>query len=775
MPDKPKKMNEDRLVALLREKLAKSEDSYSALTDVRAHLLERYFGEKYGNEQQDQSDFVSRDMMEVVEWMKPPLVRGFLGSSNVVSFEPTGPDDETLAQQETDIVNYRLMKANGGDGFEALVNFITDALLYPVAYAKVYIDEKEEEYVHEVSGLNQLSFAHLVQQEGVEPLEIRTYEEDVNGMPQQLVDVRYRETKNVEDLVIESVPPEDVFVDHELANVNLDHARFVAQKYRKTFTELVQMGFDRGKLKETPPSAYDELEEGDIVKSVRDVFDRHYGIFDGSGDDDSDLTERVYDVYECFLWVDYDGRGVGQFRRVVMIGNNIFENEEVDYQPLVAMSSVLVPHRHYGLSLAQMVEDYQRLHTYFARAIIDNIHRNGLHRMFVSRDALIEGDITLEALADREQTTVLIDGSPNEVAMMEPVNNLLADLLNITTASREMMEVRAGVPLKGAVDTDVNQNTPYGAFMAASDKAGERQELIARTMAETGFKQLFRKAHRLCRSSPDIVTAVKLRGEWVAPDVSVWQERTDVSVNVGLGFASRQQMVLLVTQLLEVAERVAPKGLADEKGGYQLLKELVEAMGVGATDRFFNDPTQPDWQPPQPPPDPSLIAAQGDAMYKQAAAQMSLSEIERQNVELQHKIQIDQQKLQLDQTKMQLEAEKLQADLRKAEAEAHVKSLDAALKEREQELKTAEARLKRQATELEAIRTSADVENTEADTALKEAQATKVLAETGRTAEEVERTAAETQRTVAEVDKVDAETVATLRSDSEGSGEGSDE
>ena len=82
------KMKKDQLVQYIRARISDSETMYSELGNVRAELTERYFGQQYGNEEKDQSAYTSREIMEIIEWAKPALIRGFLGSANAVSFEP---------------------------------------------------------------------------------------------------------------------------------------------------------------------------------------------------------------------------------------------------------------------------------------------------------------------------------------------------------------------------------------------------------------------------------------------------------------------------------------------------------------------------------------------------------------------------------------------------------------------------------------------------------------------------------------------------------------
>ena len=150
--------------------------------------------------------------------------------------------------------------------------------------------------------------------------------------------MRYRETKVVHVLEVASLPPEDVFVDRDLESLNLDDARFVAHRVWKTKSELLRMGYPKNKLDDVAPEESDHSRLGNTETIARNYlrgFEEGFNRF--TADDESETPMQVFRVLPL---VDFDGTGISQFRRVVVIGDEVFENEEVDYQPLVAMSAV---------------------------------------------------------------------------------------------------------------------------------------------------------------------------------------------------------------------------------------------------------------------------------------------------------------------------------------------------------------------------------------------------------------------------------------------------
>ena len=118
-------MTDLEIVAIIEDREAKAESA--TLAEARAKALDYYMGEPFGNEVEDRSQIVSRDVFEVVEWIKPSIMRIFCGGDEVVKFEPTGPEDVDAAAQETAYINYLMLER--GDGFTTMYEWFNDALL----------------------------------------------------------------------------------------------------------------------------------------------------------------------------------------------------------------------------------------------------------------------------------------------------------------------------------------------------------------------------------------------------------------------------------------------------------------------------------------------------------------------------------------------------------------------------------------------------------------------------------------------------------------------
>ena len=681
-------MTDTELASILRAKIINGVNyDSSGVSDRRQKMFDRYMGAPEGSERKGYSTFVTREVLEVVEWALPAIVRIFTAGDKFVSFDPLEPGDEKLAEQETDVVNHIVTKANEGDGFLALYSFIKDALIYPTAYAKVYVEKEARMLTRKLTGLTEDDLVGLVSNPDITLTEyesetITVPMPDEQGMEQpvevEVYSVSYKERDDQPRLRIISVPGEEVIVDRSFTSLNLDKAPFVAHRARKTYSDLRRMGL-KAKDLDAVGSAIDNDEWNE--ERARRLFYDDEQPQAGSGEEDRSM--RPMWVHECWAWIDYNNDGMSEWRHVLMVGDKIFENEPCDYQPMVAMSSSLIPHKHVGMSLAEMVEDLQRLLTTLTRRLLDNTYRINANRKVVSEDSLIEDGTSMEAMLNPIAEWIPVRGSVRDAVSPEQPQSLLAEILPIIQHAQASVSMRSGVAPENSVDPHVLQQSTYGAFMGAMDKASERLELIARVMAETGIKQIFRKAHTLCRMYPDIAQTVRLRGEWIDVDPQSWQDRTDLSINVGLGFNDKRQLLEGLANLLQIQRESMPLGIVKPIHIYNTSAKLIEAGSLGAPEQFFISPNDPEFKPPsnEPSPQDKFALAQADALGKE-----------------------QQRKMYEAQTGFQLEEAKLR--------------MDAAVKQVELDLK-----------EVEVDKVVVDMEETEASTGLKDAQAVKALAD----------------------------------------------
>lgn len=664
-------MNDNELKAFLGRKIHDSlNDEGGEVSDVRKENFDYYMGEPFGTERDGHSSVVTRECLETVEWAASEILPAFVSGDRVVSFDAVGPEDEEQAQQETDVVNHLIMKQN--DGYLVIHNLVKSILIYPNAYVKAWMEEKEQVETETYTTLNLEELVTLDQQENFEFIE--------SEQEGEYFSVKGRRITKEPKLLIADSPAEEVLIDKDLVTLNLDDGDFVCHRRKRTFTDLRREGYSKADLDEV---GTDDGYQWNDERVNRLFYDEESP--DSGSDDDKSM--RQFWVHECYVKVDYDGDGLAESRRIVMIGDKIFENEEDSYQPFCAGASIPIPGKHIGLSMLELTKDIQLINSTLNRNLLDNTYRINNNRKYVGEGALVDGGLTMDALLDA--TNEYIPVRDPMAIQPDATIPILADILPVIQHWTELRRMRTGVDYNMQMDSDVLQNTTAGAFMGALERSSKRIEAYTRTIAETVIKQLMRKVHRLCRQHLQKEVALKIRGQWVSVNPSEWRDRENLTVNVGLGTGSKDKKIGMLVNLLNIQKEAMQIDLAAPQHIYNTLEQLIEASDLKTVERYFSNPTMN--PPKEQQPDPMMMA-QVQALQSQSQALSTDSQV-------------------------------------KAMRAQH----EAGIKEREQSLKEREAAIREQQAELEArikeMLAAVDVENKRMDTQHKQAQAMKAAEE----------------------------------------------
>ena len=82
------------ILAIVNAEKQNAETWGEELAGARELAMDYYLGRPLGDEVPGQSQVVSTDTMEVIEWMMPQLVRMMCGDDDLVTFEPNANDTE---------------------------------------------------------------------------------------------------------------------------------------------------------------------------------------------------------------------------------------------------------------------------------------------------------------------------------------------------------------------------------------------------------------------------------------------------------------------------------------------------------------------------------------------------------------------------------------------------------------------------------------------------------------------------------------------------------
>lgn len=699
-----KKMSASEVMALVSSQKSDSLHSFqsSALQNDRSKALDYYLGDMAADMPTlpDRSTAVSTDVRDTIEGLMPSLMEIFASGDEVVRFEPVGAEDEEAAQQETDYVNHVFLHQN--PGWLILYTYIKDALLSKVGITKVYWGKESTEERETYYDLDGTAFGLLISDEN---LEIVAHTERPDPTPAQppagpsppagasageggdavsvppspmLHDVIVAKRKEYGCLKVENVPPEEFGISRHAKSIG-DATYCFHESRSMTRSELIEMGFDKKQVMALPVSTHSDDKE----TLARDTIDESD---DASNDGSVNHLAEKPPVTEHYVEMDYDGDGVARLYRVVTGGTNgeVLKRDgqpeivQIDVKPFAAMTPVIITHRFFGLSIADLVSDIQRQKTALTRAMLDNIYLANNQRLEVAEEGATRN--TIDDVLDNKPGGIVRTKRVGSIAPIPntPIGDFTMPLVQYLDATREW---RTGVTRQGqGIEADALQNQTAEAVTKVFTAAQARMRLMARIFAETGVRDLFSLVHQTIRKNDDKANTVRLRNKWVDVDPRVWKNRKDMTITVGIGSGSREQMMQLYFAILNLQkEALANPGtnLVQPQNIYNTLKRIVDNAGLPGVEPYFNDPMGKEYEPP---PSPEAEKLKADIQIKQQELQMKQKELE---ATLQMK-KFDGQ-LKMEEAASKREIEKLQANADVATQDRKVAS-EIALAERKFEL-----------------------------------------------------------------------------------------
>lgn len=657
-----KGMTEDELKTLVDGYVVQSVGYIGGtLSEQRRKAMEYYQQELFGNEQDGRSQFVTSDVQDTIEWMLPSLIEIFVANDKAVVFSPTGEEDVEAAEQATDYVNH-VLNTDGNNSFTLFYQWFKDALLSKNGIAKAWAEEintVNEEYYE---GLTQIQVVELYNDDDNELLGATQRIDPETGQP--VWDVNVRVTKAKRQIRTAGVPPEEFLISRRATSI--EDAVFCGHRQRKTQSDLILMGYDRKTIENLPShDAGGEYNDERVTRYSRD--EEFAYTHDGGGLDDP--ASREIWINEVYVRCDFDGDGIAELRRVVSAGSGdngtLLENELCPYSrpPFYSLCPVPITHKFFGLSIADLTMDIQRIRSELMRQMLD--------AQFLAnnpRHAVVENETTIEDMLVSRPGGIVRVTRPE--AMPQPIQTLppsqtTYNLLEFITGERES---RTGVTKYGqGLDSGTLNDTASGINQLMT-AAQMRIKLIARIFAETGVRELMLGVHELVCKYQDTSRTIQLRNTWIDVDPREWSDRQNMTIEVGLGAGNKEMQLLHMDGMAETqAAIVQVQGgvegpIVHAKHIYALANKRAELAGFKQADIFFGDPEDEANKPPEKPqaPDPEQIKAQAEMQKEQMRVQ---ADIEKTKAQLDQKAQEAAAKAQEAQAKVSLEAEEAAAKL----------------------------------------------------------------------------------------------------------------
>ena len=632
------KLSDTELVARIEAEINDALGYSDTISLQREEAMKYYYAEKFGNEVEGRSQYVDSSVMDTIEWIKPSLMRVFASGDEMVVFNPTGPEDVEAAKQATDYVNHIFTKDN--NGWEILYSWFTDALLQKNGIVKCWWDDYEDWNREEYTRLDEEEFNVLIMSPEVEIIEHTPYE--------GFHDVVISRRAHIGRVKIENVEPSEFLISRE--SKTIEDARFVCPRVITTLSELREMWPDFD-FKPEEMGWGEDMVPMSGERLARYSYDNSAGIpWGGLGIGYPEEVLREYWLHESYLRTDHDGDGIAELRKVCSVGSLVIENEPIDRIPFVSVTPIKIPHKFFGLSIADLIMDIQLIKSTLMRNLMDNMYNQNFGRY-----AVLEGQANLDDLLTQRPGGVVRVKSPNAI-MPLATPQLEQSSFGMLEYLDQLRESRSGVNKysQGLNENALTSHTTASAVQATMTAAQSRVELIARCFAETGVKELMKNIYELVLKNQDHERVIMLRNKWVPVRPDMWRDQFDCTVSVAIGSGNKDQQLMHLSTMLQCAGDAMRGGLkiVSEKNLYNMGAALIKNMGFQNVQDFLTDP---DTVPPEPNPQEQM--EQAELQLKQKELEIKAADIQVKQQKMQQVAAADAVDAQLKMAELALEAE----------------------------------------------------------------------------------------------------------------------
>ena len=547
------------------------------------------------------SSIVDTSTTETIEAYTAILSDLFLNNGKLARFVPydDSPGSFKHSRDASMITNYAIFKQN--NGWELIQTWIKSALLWKNGIIRWdYVEGFDYEF-EEYEKISQGQLDILLADEGVEIIGNLNYENELGELNMETgdqdaqlvyVDVRIRRKNDNSRIKIENIAPEAFRISRDAKSI--EDSSFVGIQSILTRSEIRKMWPDVADS--IGEDEWDELGDDGTwdgnTSYAGDIAARKFvtGQSYQSGRMSQDVTEleanREVTITECWINVDRDGDGVAELKHIIIAGDTILYEQDVDLIPLACISPIDIPYEFYGLSIADFTRSSTLASTAILRGFVENTYLTNYSPKLADPNV-----VDFSALQNMKPKQIIpTNGNPNGAVSALPPEAistgtvpLLAHLQTIKEQATGMSKAAQG--LNDSLYVSGNSEQKLAAVQSASQK---RIQHIARRFAETGIKKLCEGVYKTMRKSLKTNAKFSYQGVFSNIDPMSLPHKMDVEVFLDIGENSNQNMI---KKLEMVGSKVLPSLNSQGQGVVIkpeapaiLATQLIESMGIDSND-----------------------------------------------------------------------------------------------------------------------------------------------------------------------------------------------
>ena len=657
----------------------------------------------YTQESANKSTYVSTDVRDAVMLTLPSLIRLFAASENVVNLVPRTEADVDAAEQQTNYINYVFWQDN--PGFLILHGAFKDALTVRTGFVKWWTDDHQEKKRKTFVNLSGPQVQMLKSQDPTAKLIHIGQQDPQTGTYDEAV-FEYLVDKPA--IRVMGVPPEEMRLDRYARSFST--SRIVGHERVVPIDELTAMGYER-------EQCLDYLQSQDIQNFTMESQLRNPGRY---------MSSRIGDgvLYgEWYIKVDRDGDGQAELRYICTMGEDhkIVHDKEANRVKFAVFGCDPISHTIVGDSLADYVQDVQRYKTNMMRGVLDSLAES-INPKSAVNELVVDMD---DAQNDDIGAIIRVRGNPGDAISFVTTPFAGQQALPVIELMNDVLQRRTGMSdaARGLDPKQLQSSTQVG-VEAVINGQQERTELIARVLAETGFKDLFEGLYNEVAESPNQRRTLRINGKWTPVDTSTFDASMGVEVNSTLGKGSDTVRFQSLMQIKQTQEMIMDKfGTTNPVVGIpqylNTVTDMLALSNIKNVGRYFMTPSpQVMQQIASTPKEPDAMTVAAKAQYEKVKSETAQAIGEQQfrqqkleaddafrHQKLQQDQDLAQQKLEIERAKVfvgagpegptsvdPIEAAKIGVDIHQAHLDATMQGHEMAMKFATDQAKIAQQR-----------------------------------------------------------------------------------
>jgi len=552
---------------------------------------DRYYGRKLGNERKGFSKYISREVMETIEWMLPFFIRTFISGDPKITIKIKGQDPKIGKALMQKI--HEDLSENEPNMFTLFYVWFKDALVSNTALIKQTWNLDQETVEQEFPILQPSQFQTLTTDPDVTVKEATQDWVPPFGLVFRGVRADILKT-NEDQVYAENMPhweficsPDarginDEYGKGQKTKVTLDYLKRINRQFTQEGGEPFFKHLDEFERDGAVSSDVEDLGESTTSTERINYLDRDIEL---DREDDKPGPGQVHDFVEWYDRIDINGDGFLENCTAWFLDKKMirYELNEEGFIPFSALTPIIDCHKMFGVAWAELIVPLQNLVTMITRRILDNFDFTNRGRWGYDPDGQVDVRALLNAVPGdvvRGKKDAIFDISP------QPMDYRVLGLLQHFD---KIKEDRGGVPrLSKGIGDDTKTDTS-GGIAQLLGAAGQRMDMVARIFAETGVKDFYKKCVWLYQRNLRKPFSVTLRGEEIQVTPEQLQGKVICTVNLGIETAIGQQEAQKIERVVAFLGKMSEQfpGLVTEEDAFSICTKYVTCMGFPETNDFL--------------------------------------------------------------------------------------------------------------------------------------------------------------------------------------------